>query len=124
MGAFAEFGWAWNIKPSAAIVGRLKAAMPSAEFTESAVICAYGASNVFMEHLGGWGQAWTATDLEHVSITVMFFGGGLVSRRQNKAQARRRSQPYTTPTPLPCVCRAFLHACFSIQPNMTLTTSS
>jgi hypothetical protein len=46
MGAFADFGWAWN---------------------------------VFMEHLAAWGDAWTAQDLEHVSISVMFFGGGLVS---------------------------------------------
>ena len=34
---------------------------------------------MFLEHLGGWGGPWTAHDLEHVSITIMFFGGGLVS---------------------------------------------
>lgn len=32
-----------------------------------------------MEHLGGWGGAWTAQDMEHISITVLFLGGGLVS---------------------------------------------
>jgi hypothetical protein len=34
---------------------------------------------VFLEHLGGWGGAWSATDFEHISITIMFIGGGLVS---------------------------------------------
>lgn len=76
MGCFADFGWAWNIKPGEDLVGRWKARMPTAEFTESAVIFTYGASNVFLEHLAAWGGAWTAQDLEHVSISVMFFGGG------------------------------------------------
>lgn len=79
MGAFADFGWAWNAKPPSEVVGRAKAAMPSAEFTESFVIWLYGATNVFLEHMAAWGDAWTAQDLEHVSISVMFFGGGLVS---------------------------------------------
>jgi hypothetical protein len=78
MGAFADFGWGWNVKPTYDVVGR-RAAVPSAEFTESFVIFLYGCSNVFLEHLAAWGDAWTAQDLEHVSISVMFFGGGLVS---------------------------------------------
>ena len=32
---------------------------------------------MFLEHLAGWGSAWSASDLEHLSITIMFFGGGL-----------------------------------------------
>jgi hypothetical protein len=79
MGAFADLGWAWNMKPSKEVVGRRKAATPSAEFIESFVIFLYGCTNVFLEHLAAWGDAWTAQDLEHVSISVMFFGGGLVS---------------------------------------------
>lgn len=79
MGCFADLGWAWNIKPSRDMVGRWRARVPSGEFTESFVIFLYGASNVFLEHLAAWGEAWTAQDLEHVSISVMFFGGGLVS---------------------------------------------
>ena len=79
MGAFADFGWAWNVKPPKEVVGRRRAAIPSAEFTESFVIFLYGCTNVFLEHLAAWGDAWTAQDLEHVSISVMFFGGGLVS---------------------------------------------
>ena len=79
LGAFADLGWAWNAKPNTAQVG-WKSRIPSAEFTESFVIFLYGCINVFMEHLAAWGGAWTAQDLEHVSISVMFFGGGLVSR--------------------------------------------
>lgn len=78
MGAFAEFGWAWNVRPQAPLVARWKTRVPSAEFTESFVIWLYGASNVFMEHLNAWGKPWTHQDFEHVSITVLFFGGGLL----------------------------------------------
>jgi hypothetical protein len=60
-------------------VGRRVAMVPSAEFLESALICFYGVSNVWLEHLSNSGGEWSATDLEHVSITLMFFGGGLVS---------------------------------------------
>ena len=77
MGCFSEIGWAWNVRPPSGVVSRRKAAIPSAEFVESFVIFLYGASNVFLEHLAAWGHAWSAQDLEHVSITIMFFGGGL-----------------------------------------------
>ncbi|KAI4716928.1 hypothetical protein E4T48_06898 [Aureobasidium sp. EXF-10727] len=78
MGAFADFGWAWNVKPQHPMVSRFAAGLPSAEFVESFVIFLYGASNVFLEHLNAWGKAWSAQDLEHISITIMFFGGGLM----------------------------------------------
>ncbi|KAI9752694.1 MAG: hypothetical protein M4579_005532 [Chaenotheca gracillima] len=77
MGCFADFGWAWNIKPPAALVGRRAFRAPSAEFVESFVIFLYGSTNVFMEHMAAWGHEWSAMDLEHVSISIMFFGGGL-----------------------------------------------
>ncbi|CAI7572502.1 unnamed protein product [Penicillium glandicola] len=76
IGCWADLGWAWNKKPSASIVG-WKSKVPSGEATESFVIFLYGATNVFLEHLSGAGKAWSATDLEHVSISVLFFGGGL-----------------------------------------------
>lgn len=79
MGCFADYGWAWNMKPSAAMVGPRKAAVPSAEFVESFVIFLYGSTNMFLEHLAAWGGAWSAQDLEHVSISLLFFSGGLVS---------------------------------------------
>lgn len=77
MGCFADFGWAWNVKPSRAEVGQWKSRVPSSEFTESFLIFLYGATNVFLEHLAAWGGEWVAQDLEHVSISIMFFGGGL-----------------------------------------------
>jgi hypothetical protein len=78
MGAFADFGWAWNVKPGSNLVPRWKSKVPSAEFTESFVIFLYGISNVFLEHLAAWGDAWSPTDFEHVAITILFFGGGLL----------------------------------------------
>jgi Protein of unknown function (Ytp1) len=72
MGCWANLGWSWNLKPagSRAVTG---------EFVESALIFTYGSTNIFLEHLAGWGKAWTAQDLEHVSISAMFLGAGLVS---------------------------------------------
>ena len=78
MGAFSEIGWAWNLRPQQPLVSRWKSKLPSAEFTESFVIWLYGATNVFMEHMNAWGQAWSAQDFEHLSITLLFFGGGLL----------------------------------------------
>ncbi|KAK4246367.1 hypothetical protein C7999DRAFT_42217 [Corynascus novoguineensis] len=72
-GSFGELGWAWNIRPKKA--GQKW--RPSAEFVESALIFFYGSTNIFLEHLGGWGGEWSAQDLEHMSITVLFIGGGL-----------------------------------------------
>lgn len=77
MGCFADMGWAWNVKPPVGVVSPRKARTPSAEFVESFVIFLYGASNVWLEHLAAWGSAWSPQDFEHVSISIMFFGGGL-----------------------------------------------
>lgn len=66
------------MKPPAEVVGTRKAKVPSPEFVESFVIWLYGASNMFLEHLSNWGEPWSARDLEHLSITFLFFGGGLV----------------------------------------------
>ncbi|KAF2211174.1 hypothetical protein CERZMDRAFT_98905 [Cercospora zeae-maydis SCOH1-5] len=78
MGAFAEFGWAWNVRPQPPLVSKCKSMVPSAESTESFVIWLYGVTNVFLEHLNGKGGVWTASDIEHLSITILFFGGGLL----------------------------------------------
>lgn len=88
MGCFGELGWAWNVRLPVGTVSRWKAAMPSAEFVESFVIFLYGASNIFLEHLAARGHAWSAQDLEHVSITIMFFGGGLCGMLVESAQIR------------------------------------
>jgi hypothetical protein len=78
IGCWADLGWAWNKKPPASVVGGWKSKVPSGEATESFVIFLYGASNVFLEHLASPDGAWSPNDLEHVSITVLFFGGGVV----------------------------------------------
>lgn len=70
MGCFADLGWVWNVKPSTSL--------PTAELSESFVIWLDRTTNVFLEHLAAWGDAWTAQDFEHISISIMFFGGGLV----------------------------------------------
>ncbi|KAI5460251.1 hypothetical protein BGZ63DRAFT_386828 [Mariannaea sp. PMI_226] len=72
-GSFAELGWAWNVRPKKAGTKW----RPSAEFVESFLIFFYGSTNIFLEHLAGWGGKWTATDMEHISITVLFIGGGM-----------------------------------------------
>ncbi|KAK3074532.1 hypothetical protein LTR53_002952 [Teratosphaeriaceae sp. CCFEE 6253] len=90
MGAFSEFGWAWNIRPEYPIVARWKTRVPSAEFVESFVIWLYGASNVFLEHLNNWGGEWHPQDFEHVSITALFFGGGLLGMLIDSAWFRKQ----------------------------------
>lgn len=89
IGCFADFGWAWNIKPSRALVGKWRARVPTAEFTESFVIFLYGITNVFLEHLAGWGGAWAPEDLEHVSISILFLGGGLCGMLIESKRVRR-----------------------------------
>jgi hypothetical protein len=88
VGCWADLGWAWNKKPPASVVG-WKAKVPTGEFTESFVIWLYGVTNVFLEHLSNTGRAWSATDLEHVSISVMFFGGGLAGMLFESSRIRQ-----------------------------------
>ncbi|RDA90094.1 hypothetical protein CP533_4694 [Ophiocordyceps camponoti-saundersi (nom. inval.)] len=73
-GCFGELGWAWNAPPRA----YKRTWRPTAEWTESALIFFYGSTNIFLEHLGRWGRAWSAQDLEHIAITILFIGGGLI----------------------------------------------
>ena len=72
-GCFADRGWAWNMLPA----GSKK--RYSAEFVESFLIFFYGVTNVFLEHLSNWDEAWSMMDLQHLGITILFAGGGLVS---------------------------------------------
>src|SRR5579859_6880939 len=79
LGVFADFGWAWNLKPPGELTGqKWKNRAPSAEFVESFFVCLYGGSQSFMEHLGNSnGSLWYHKDLQHVSIAIMFFWAGL-----------------------------------------------
>lgn len=77
-GSFGDLGWAWNVRPKQSS----RRWRPSAEFVEGFLIFFYGSTNIFLEHLGNAsvGQAeFSAQDLEHVSITVLFIGGGLLA---------------------------------------------
>ena len=89
-GSFAELGWAWNARPKQANNKR----RPSAEFVESALIFFYGSTNVFLEHLGRWGGEWSPQDLEHISITILFIGGGLVSRGVVTGKIKSRNEAH------------------------------
>lgn len=80
-----KYGWAWN----KLVVTRASRKSQSFFFRhspkggitmeafESFLIFFYGSTNIFLEHLAGSGGAWTAKDLQHVSIAFMFFGTGL-----------------------------------------------
>jgi hypothetical protein len=48
------------------------------ETLECALIFVYGITNIFLEHLTAWGQAWSPMDFEHVAVSLLFIGGGLV----------------------------------------------
>ncbi|RDW66378.1 hypothetical protein BP6252_10013 [Coleophoma cylindrospora] len=97
-GCFADLGWAWNIKPSKTLVGHWKVSSPSAEFVESFLIFFYGCTNVFLEHLTAWGRRWSAQDLEHISISIMFFGGGLCGMLVESRKIRGLLNATTTHT--------------------------
>ncbi|PFH55152.1 hypothetical protein XA68_10585 [Ophiocordyceps unilateralis] len=83
-GSFGELGWAWNMPPTTF----RRTWRPSAEWMESALIFVYGSTNIFLEHLGGWGGAWSAQDLEHIAITILFIGGGLCGMLVESAKVR------------------------------------
>lgn len=74
LGAWRHWGWAWNSVPHSS------ASIPwSAAFVESLVIFLYGFTQQFMERLGKQpGDPYSAKDVEHISIAVMFWAGGLV----------------------------------------------
>lgn len=82
-GAFSGKGWAWNhtfVSSKKAYRGWLKwqpVGLWSMEFLESSLILFYGCTNVFLEHLSNPGGAWSAKDLQHVSIAFIFIGCGL-----------------------------------------------
>ncbi|KAI1412689.1 hypothetical protein F5Y13DRAFT_162494 [Hypoxylon sp. FL1857] len=74
-GSFGELGWSWNVRPKQSS----QKWRPTAEFVEGALIFTYGSTNIFLEHLGNAGKEFSPQDLEHISITVLFIGGGLLA---------------------------------------------
>ncbi|OQU98600.1 hypothetical protein CLAIMM_04358 [Cladophialophora immunda] len=77
IGCFSGLGWAWNLKASTGFPSRKWGRSVTMEGLECLLIFIYGITNVFLEHIAGWGEAWTAQDLEHVAISLLFIGGGL-----------------------------------------------
>jgi Protein of unknown function (Ytp1) len=73
-GCFSAQGWAWNLQPL--VLGCNSISM---ETIECCLILVYGVTNVFLEHLSAWGKAWSPMDIEHVGVSLLFIGGGLVS---------------------------------------------
>ena len=74
LGAWSHLGWAWNVPPSS--TSRIS---PSAELIESSVTFLYGATNMWMERFGAEpGSPYTGKQIQHISIAVMFFFGGIL----------------------------------------------
>ncbi|KAL6939225.1 hypothetical protein ACO0RG_003055 [Hanseniaspora osmophila] len=59
-------GW-WRFLPKSGV---------NMDFIEVFLICFYGTTNVFLEHLASEDGKWTAKDLQHVSIAFMYIGSG------------------------------------------------
>jgi len=76
------------------MVGSFRTWVPSGEFTESFVIFLYGVTNVWLEHLGSWGGPWEPEDFQHISITVLFAGGGLLGMLIESRKIRGLLQTY------------------------------
>ncbi|KAJ9121488.1 hypothetical protein QFC22_002104 [Naganishia vaughanmartiniae] len=86
LGAFAEYGWAWNARPAHKRHSRL----PSAEMLESFVIFFYGITNTWMERFGAQpGDPYTIKQVQHISIAVMFWFGGLSGMGLESRSLRR-----------------------------------
>ena len=67
LGGFAKQGHAWNDHSSRTL---------SAEMIECGLICFYGCTNLFLERLGHTQDALSHTDIQHMSIALLFAVGG------------------------------------------------
>lgn len=111
LGAFPLFGWNWSLRPSTR-VRNWTSRVPSAEFVESFVIWLYGyvyitfsflnlqtvkkadmtsrsVTNVGLERLAAADGPWTPMDVEHVGISMLFFGGGMLGMLIESFTVRR-----------------------------------
>jgi hypothetical protein len=85
LGAWRRWGWAWNSLPP-----NTETLPWSASFVESVVIFTYGFTQQFMERFGKQpGDPYSAKDIEHISIAVMFWAGGLVGMAIETPKVRR-----------------------------------
>ncbi|CAA18295.1 hypothetical protein POMI540_4298 [Schizosaccharomyces pombe] len=77
LGAFSEYGWAWNVVPKQLSEKRFAKYVPTKEMVESFLLFAYGVSNVWLEHLGNTDGKWNHHDLQHASLAFMLWWAGL-----------------------------------------------
>ena len=83
LGAFGEFGWAWNLRPTVSnsknpLAESWRKNMPSGEFLECFFIFLYGITNTWLERLSAKpGDPYTVKQVQHISIAVMFWFVGL-----------------------------------------------
>ncbi|KAF8313216.1 hypothetical protein DL93DRAFT_2114178 [Clavulina sp. PMI_390] len=96
LGAFAVFGWAWNRAPTYSVRtanGGPKVKpnpMPSAEMIECFTIFLYGISNTWLERQGSHaGDPFKPRQVQHISIAVMYWFGGLVGMALESKRVRR-----------------------------------
>lgn len=86
LGAWAEYGWAWNRRPEQ----NSKSLVPSAEMVECFLIWLYGVTNTFMERFGAApGSPYTVKQVQHISIAVMFAGAGMIGMGIESKTVRR-----------------------------------
>lgn len=94
LGAFGEYGWAWNKRPTVANTQHSRTAlwrrmMPSGEFVECFFIFLYGITNTWLERLGTQpGAPYTVKQIQHISIAVMFWFVGLVGMSLESTRVR------------------------------------
>lgn len=82
-GSYAAYGWAWNHKFVTDTETRISrwarfqsSGLCTMEMVESSLILVYGCTNIFLEHLANPGGEWSAKDLQHASIALMYIGCG------------------------------------------------
>lgn len=93
LGAFGEYGWAWNKRPTLSNTNSHAAywrrTMPSGEFVECFFIFLYGITNTWLERLGSKrGDPFTVKQIQHISIAVMFWFVGLVGMSLESTSVR------------------------------------
>ncbi|KAJ7591206.1 cytoplasmic protein [Mycena floridula] len=82
LGFGSEYGWAWNRAPNSRY--------PTAELVECSLIFLYGATNTWMERFGAHpGDPFTAKQIEHIGIAVMFWFVGLLGIALESKTLRR-----------------------------------
>lgn len=109
LGAFAQYGWAWNRPPTRGHGANRTSPFPTAEMIECSVIFIYGITNTWLERTGAQaGDPYSTRQIQHISIAVMYWFGGLIgmaleSRRIRKLIAlsafRPGSRALKSPTP-------------------------